>query len=88
VQVYGLDLSNDASIMLEWNHYFEKKSMRKLNIFQLNGVWQLSRPDDQDEEDDEDLPFLEEHVQGGLPQPSLCTNVNPNLGRDSKYSGK
>jgi len=45
--------------------------MRKLNIYQLNGVWQLGRPDDQDEEDDEDLPLIEKHVQGGQLQPSI-----------------
>jgi len=42
--------------------------MRKLNIFHINGVWQLGRVDEQDEEDDEDLPFLEECIQGGQPQ--------------------
>ena len=38
LQVYGFDLSNEQAIMLGWNHYFWKKSMTKLNIFQLNGV--------------------------------------------------
>jgi len=29
--------------------------MTKLNIFQVNGVWQLGRPDQANEENDEDL---------------------------------
>jgi len=40
--------------MLGWNHYFGKKNMTKLNIFLLNGVWQLGRPQQDDEEDDEE----------------------------------
>ncbi|ESW13068.1 hypothetical protein PHAVU_008G165300 [Phaseolus vulgaris] len=38
LQVYGFDLSNEQKIMLGWNHYFGKKSMTKLNIFQVNGI--------------------------------------------------
>jgi len=38
LQVYDFDLSNEQAIMLEWNHYFGKKSMTKLNIFHANGV--------------------------------------------------
>jgi len=38
LHVYGFDLSNEKTIMLGWNHYFGKKSMTKLNIFQVNGV--------------------------------------------------
>jgi len=34
---------------------FWEKSMSKLNIFKVNGVWQLGRPDQADKEDDEDL---------------------------------
>lgn len=34
LQVYGFDLSNEQPIMLGWNHYFGKKSMTKLNMFQ------------------------------------------------------
>ena len=32
LQVYGFDLSNEQPIMLDWNNYFGKKSMTKLNI--------------------------------------------------------
>jgi len=62
--------------------------MRKLNIFQVNGVWQLGRPDEVDKEDEEDLPFPEEHVQGDQPQPSISHDVNPNLDRDIKHPKK
>jgi len=47
-------LSNEQAIMLGWNHYFGKTSMTKLNIFWGNGVWQLGRPHQTDEEDVED----------------------------------
>ena len=43
LQVYGFDLSNKQAIMLCWNRYFGKRSMTKLNIFHVNGVWQLGR---------------------------------------------
>jgi len=49
--------------------------MRKLNIFQVNGVWQLGRPDHADEEDDEDLELLGDHVQGVQPQPAILHDV-------------
>jgi len=42
--------------------------MRKLKIFQVNGVWQLGRPNQTNEEDDEDLGLAQEDVQGGQPQ--------------------
>jgi len=38
ISVYGLDLMNESSIMLGWNHHFKKKTMKKLNIFSVNGV--------------------------------------------------
>ena len=51
--MYGFDLSNEQTTMLGWNHYFGKKSMTKLNIFQFNDIWQLGRPQRANEEDDE-----------------------------------
>jgi len=71
LQVYDFDLSNDQAIMLGWNHYFGKKSMKKLNIFQLNGVWQLGRPQQDDEEDDEEDQFPQQHVEGDQPEPTI-----------------
>jgi len=44
LQNRGFDLSNEQAMMLGCDHYFEKNSMIKLNIFQINGVWQLGRP--------------------------------------------
>lgn len=41
--------------------------MKKLNISQVNGVWHLGRPNNQDEEEEEDLPLPEDHVEGGQP---------------------
>ena len=38
--------------------------MRKLNILQVNGVWQLGRYDHGDEEDDEDFELTQEDFQG------------------------
>jgi len=49
--------------------------MRKLDIFHLNGVWQIGRLDEVDEEHDEDLPLLEEHIQSGKSQPSIPHDV-------------
>jgi len=54
--------------MLGWNHYFGKKSMTKLNIFQVNGISQLGRPNQENEEDDEDLQLAKDDVQGGQPE--------------------
>jgi len=45
--------------------------MRKLNIFRVNGVWQLDRPDQTDKEDDKDIKLAQEYVQGGQPQPAI-----------------
>jgi len=45
--------------------------MRKLNIFQVNGVWKLGRLDQADEKDDEDLELTQEDVQGGQLQPAI-----------------
>jgi len=53
--------------------------MRKLNIFQVNGVWKLGRLDEQNKEDDEDLPLPKENVQGSQPQPSIPHNAPTNL---------
>jgi len=45
--------------------------MTKLNIFQVNGVWQFGRPQAEDEEDDEDDQLAEQDVQGAEPQPAI-----------------
>ncbi|KAK8473516.1 hypothetical protein PHAVU_001G156300 [Phaseolus vulgaris] len=68
LQVYGFDLSNEQAIMLDWNHYFGKKSMTKLNIFRVNGIWQLGRPQHANEEDDEEDELPPQDVEGGQPE--------------------
>ena len=40
-----------------------------MNIFEVNGVWQLGRPDDEHEQEHEDIPLP--HVAGGHPQPEI-----------------
>ena len=68
LQVYDFDLSNEQTIMLGWNHYFGKKSMTKLNIFQVNGIWQLGRPQHANEEDDEEDELPPQDDEGGQPE--------------------
>jgi len=51
--------------MLGWNHYFGKKSMTKLNIFQVNDIWQLGRSHHAHEEDDEEDELPAQDVEGG-----------------------
>jgi len=42
--------------------------MTKLNIFQVNSVWQLGRLDQANEKDEQDLQLAQEDVQGGQPE--------------------
>jgi len=51
--------------MLGLNHYFGKKSITKLIIFQVNSVWKLRRPHQSDKEDDEEDQLPEQDVEGG-----------------------
>jgi len=45
--------------------------MTKLNIFQVNGVWQLGRPHHAQEEDDEEDELSTQDVEGDRPQPAI-----------------
>jgi len=45
--------------------------MTKLNIFQVNGVWQLGRPHQAGKEDDEEDQLAQEDVQDGQPEPTI-----------------
>jgi len=45
--------------------------MKKMNIFKVNGVWQLGRPDNEHEQEDKDILLPQEHVAGGHPQPEI-----------------
>jgi len=61
--------------MQGWNHYFGKKSMKKLNIFQVNGVWQLGRPHHAHEEDDEEDALPAQDVEGGQPEAAIPNQI-------------
>jgi len=45
--------------------------MTKLNIFQVNGVWQLGRPHRAHEEDDENDELPTQDVEGGQPEAAI-----------------
>jgi len=68
--------------------------MTKLNIFQVNGVWQLGRPHQANEEDDEEDQLPQEDVQGGQPWSTQVRNsqanrnVSPNMGGDARHTTK
>jgi len=61
----------ESSITLGWNNFFGEKTMKKMNIFEVNGVWQLGRPNDEHEQEHEDIPLPKEHVAVGHPQPEI-----------------
>ena len=42
--------------------------MTKLNIFQVNGIWQLDRPQHANEEDDEEDELPPQDGEGGQPE--------------------
>jgi len=37
---YNMDLSINAFVQLRWSYYFDRKILNKLNVIQVNGVWQ------------------------------------------------
>ena len=45
-----------------------QKSMTKLNIFQVNGIWQLGRPQHANEEEDEEDELPPQDDEGGQPE--------------------
>ena len=47
--------------------------MTKLNIFQVNGIWQLGRPHHAHEEDDEEDELPAQDVEGGQPEEANST---------------
>jgi len=86
LQVYGFDLSNEQAIMLGWNHYFGKKSMTKLNILQVNDIWQLGRPHHAHEENDEEDELSVQDVEGGQgSKPHSKGIVKSNFVRHTKH---
>ncbi|KAL2340175.1 hypothetical protein Fmac_008115 [Flemingia macrophylla] len=70
---YGVDLSTDAAIDLGWHHCFYKKTLKKLNVVNVDGVWQHGRvnQDHGQNAKDENQPMPEEHVADIGPQPPL-----------------
>ena len=84
--MYGFDLSNEQAIMLGWNHYFGKKSMTKLNILQVNDIWQLGRPHHAHEENDEEDELSVQDVEGGQgSKPHSKGIVKSNFVRHTKH---
>ena len=69
--LYDINLMGESSITLGWNNFFGEKTMKKMNIFEVNGVWQLGRPNDEHEQEHEDIPLPKEHVAVGHPQPEI-----------------
>jgi len=49
--------------------------MKKMNIFEVNGMLQLGRPDDEHEQKHEDILLPQEHVAGGHPQPEITHDL-------------
>ena len=41
IMLYDINFMVESTIILGWNKNFRKKVMKKLNIFEVNGVWQL-----------------------------------------------
>ncbi|KAL2333633.1 hypothetical protein Fmac_014846 [Flemingia macrophylla] len=70
---YGVDLSIDAAIDLGWHHCFYKKTLKKLNVVNVDGVWQHGRvnQDHGQNAEDEDQPMPEEHVSAQCIQESM-----------------
>ncbi|KAL2318034.1 hypothetical protein Fmac_031910 [Flemingia macrophylla] len=61
---FGVDLSIDAAVDLGWNHCFYKKTLKKLNVVYVDGVWQhgMVNQDHGQNDEHQDQPIPEEHV--------------------------
>ena len=70
--VFSIDLSRERCVHLGWTNYFGKKTLHKLNIFRVNGMWQYGMVDDDndddDDEDGEEPPQAGDHVQQPTPK--------------------
>nr|KYP76135.1 hypothetical protein KK1_020360 [Cajanus cajan] len=62
--VFDVDLSIDVAVELGWAHFFNKKTLKKLNVVNVNGVWLHGRDnhDHGQNVEDEDHAMLEDHV--------------------------
>lgn len=38
-----VDLIYESLILLEWNHYFDTKTLSKMDIVNVNDIWQHER---------------------------------------------
>ncbi|XP_052735333.1 uncharacterized protein LOC108343552 isoform X3 [Vigna angularis] len=74
---YGVDLTIDSSTVLGWTHYFGTKSLKKLNIVNVNGVWHhggANEDDEQQPEEDiehEEASVPDHRVEDSRPQPPI-----------------
>jgi len=66
---YDVDLSINAFLELGWSHYFDRKTLNKLNIVQVNRVWQHGRVNQDDGQDDQNPLIIDDHVEDIVPQP-------------------
>ena len=74
LHVFSVDLSIESFVHLGWSNYFGKKTLHKLKIFQLNGMWQHGTVDDGDDEDDVEPPQPHDDVQQPVPQALVPPN--------------
>ncbi|WVY94008.1 hypothetical protein V8G54_033096 [Vigna mungo] len=75
---YGVDLTIDSSTVLGWTHYFGTRSLKKLNIVNVNGVWHHggANEDEEQQHEEEDIEHEEtsvpdHHVEDSKPQPPI-----------------
>ncbi|XP_022642528.1 uncharacterized protein LOC106774437 isoform X2 [Vigna radiata var. radiata] len=75
---YGVDLTIDSSTVLGWTHYFGTRSLKKLNIVNVNGVWHHggANEDEEHQPEEEDIEHEEtsvpdHHVEDSKPQPLI-----------------
>nr|KYP63004.1 hypothetical protein KK1_017565 [Cajanus cajan] len=73
---YGVDLSIDVAVELGWAHFFNKNTLKKLNVVNVNGVWIHGRDNHHHGQnvEDEDHAMPEDH---GEEQPADITQQPP-----------
>jgi len=67
--LYDMNLTGESSITLGWNNFLEKITMKKINIFEVNGVWQFGRPRDEQEQEHKDIPYHKNMLQAIILNP-------------------
>lgn len=67
ITYYNVDLSINANVELHWLHYFNWKTLNKLNIIQVNDVRQHGRVKQDDEHNDQDLVISDDHIKAIAP---------------------